>query len=26
VIKQFPKTDAARQARTLLASKTGGPR
>lgn len=26
VIKQFPKTDAARQARTLLASKAGGPR
>ena len=26
VIKQFPKTDAARQARTLLAAKPGGPR
>jgi len=26
VIKQFPKTDAARQARTLLAGKPGGPR
>jgi tol-pal system protein YbgF len=26
VIKQFPKSDAARQARTLLASKTGGSR
>ena len=26
VIKQFPKTEAARQARTLLASRTGGPR
>jgi len=26
VIKQFPKTDAARQARTLLAGKSGGPR
>jgi tol-pal system protein YbgF len=26
VIKQFPKSDAARQARTLLASKTGGGR
>jgi tol-pal system protein YbgF len=26
VIKQFPKSDAARQARTLLASRTGSPR